>query len=163
VGYVVAPERVDKGPGEEAPNSVSEVGVDLIPDITHGRQAVAEVGNARLGANIFGDGVTDGEDQIVALDLESLGRPGIEREKFSVMSIDTREIVQGGCPDPQTIDCRCRRALAVEEGVEIDIGKGSRQSVEYALAASHASYPVVDKCDSHGLMIAGSAVSTAPG
>ena len=140
--------------GEKAAQPVAQVGVDLVPDIAHGGQAIAEMRNPLLGADILGHGVADGEHEIVALDFEMAGGPGVERQQLAVMAPHAGKSIQGRSPNLQGIDGGGCRPWLVEERVEVSLGQRACEGIEYAFAASHAGHPIVDECDSHPLMIA---------
>ena len=98
-------------------------------------------------ADTLGDGVTRGDHQVVASEIELADRPGVERQQLSVVIRRAGERVQGTRRDSQRVDRAGGRTGRMEQRVEIGIGMATRQVVEHALAAAQSGEPIVYERD----------------
>ena len=148
--HVPGAETTNQRGAEGAPETPTEIGVGLIPDVPHRREAAAEVRRVLRGSDALGDGVARREHEVVALEAKALDRPGVERKQLSVVPAHPGQTGERARVDLQALDARGGRPRYVEEGVEIGIGKQRGVLVEDPFPAAQTRQPIVDQSDPHG-------------
>ena len=100
-GGVPARQRLQNGPESAAlrrPDpALAEIGVELIPGVSHGGEAVAEVPGAPGLDDGFRRAVARADHQIVVVEVELLDHCREQREAIAIVAPDAGQILQHGC------------------------------------------------------------------
>ncbi|OPZ70387.1 MAG: hypothetical protein BWY83_01667 [bacterium ADurb.Bin478] len=121
----------------------------LVPDIAHGRVAIAEVKRIGPRNDSFGHAMAGGEDQIVGAQVKPLHRCGKQRKITAVAGFDAGQLLYERGDDGPAFDRRGDRSRKVHQGVNIRIGHKTAQGFENLFSPSHAGQPIMNQCDGH--------------
>ena len=135
---------------EASPDACPQVGVGLIPDVSHRCQAVAEMGCATGDADAFCDRMADGNDEVAFGRVELASRPRVEGQQLSIMAVDPRQPIQARSKDAELIDRGGGPAGSIDQGMQLSVGEVTGERIEHAFTAAQPRDPVVDECNPQG-------------
>ena len=125
----------------EAADAAAEVGLAHLPDVAHGRVAVAEVERVGRRDDPLGHAVAGADDNVKAREVELLDRQGEERQIPPVVPDDPRRHLQEAGADRVRFDGLADAALEVEEGVDRRFGDEAGELNAYGAFSDIAFNP----------------------
>ena len=145
--HIEASKPGDRGRREPSQGSATEVGIGLVPDIAHRREAIIEMGNALRNPDALRERVTCREDEVIAFEVELSNGEGKEGEKFTVVPGLAGEAIKDARDDSAVFDRRGNASRGMDKGEEVRVGVTPGKVVQHALAAAIANQPVVYERD----------------
>src|SRR2546426_241433 len=115
----------------------SEVLVIEVPDVPHGREAVADVQRPRRDPYALGDRMARGQDQVIPAEVEAGDGGGKERQVPSIRAGRARQPLDERGDHATPLDDGRDGAGEVEQGEEVGVGEELAEGLEAALAAPH--------------------------
>ena len=126
-----------------------QVGGVEIPDIAHGRVAVADVAGGGGREDALGGAGFAADDEIVTREIELLER---EWHYWEQRAIPAAKRVEERGADAMGADHGTDAGGIVEESEDIGIGEQAAEGFEDGFAAAMIEEPVVDQGDPHGVL-----------
>ena len=124
-----------------------EVGVELVPGVPHGGEAVAQVVGASGRNDRLRDAVAGADDEVEVVEVELLDRHGKQTEVAPVVAPRPRQELDEGAARPRRVEARRDGAGDVQQREHLGAGQELRQRLEHLLAAAHPGEPVVHERD----------------
>ena len=153
-GGIPAGQRPEHGPqqpvGHRSHAPGAEIRVELVPRVTHRREAVAEVARPPGLHDRLRRAMAGADDQVVAVEVELLDRHGEERQAVAVEASNARQALEERRPRPKTFDGGRHAAGHVHQRQQIGGRVHPAEHFEDLLAASHARQPIVHQHDARG-------------
>ena len=133
----------------------AEIGVELIPGVAHGREAIAEMPRASGDHHRFRRAVTGADDEVVGIQVELLNGHGEKRQVLPIELAGEGQPVNRRLRDQASFNDRGDRALEIDQREQVRGREELAKDFKRLLPAAHAGDPVVDEGDAHVRIIVG--------